>query len=115
MGKKVIIAIFEGLGYNRVFSTLEEASKGLGFHPSTISRAIADCAELNGVRVRYGDRVYAIRKRKENEWKVATEDARGRGFVLLGGMGDRVLKRDVEEMRDITAGWHGICSGARFV
>lgn len=111
MSKSVIIANFPLGGYNRVFGTLAEASEALGVHPSTISRAVVECSPIcGGVRVRYGDRVFAVRKRGELDWRLVKENARGTGYVVYGNPEERVLRRDVDEVRDVTAGWywHGI-------
>ena len=106
MAKQVIIANFKEDGYNRVFSTLESAAGVLGIHPSTISRAIAECSDVKGIRFRYGDRMYAVRLKGSAEWRVMTENARRTGYVLYGAPEIRFRNGAVEKVRDITEGWY---------
>ena len=98
MGKKVIIV----KDPKRVFRTLEEASRELGMHPSTLSRAISDGANW----VRYGDRVFAVLPKGGGDWMVVTENSRGSGYLCWGNPTRKVSKRDVVEVRELTLAWY---------
>ena len=103
MGKRVLIST----GSVRVFGGLEEAAGALGVTPVAVSKAIKEDRECQGVRLRWAERVYAV-KTKDGVWHLAGMSSDNRRYVLLDDMGGTVKKSDVEKVKDITAGWHGI-------
>jgi hypothetical protein len=107
MGKQVIVVNSEVSGFNQVYPTLEKASEALGLSASTISRAIAEGGIYKDrLRMRYAERVFGIRLRADGTWRIATEKSRGNGFVLMYEPMNKVSKREVIEVRDITEGWY---------
>lgn len=103
MAKKVIIV---NSGENRVFETLEEASREVGVNPSTLSRAINEAGEYRGMRLRYGDRVFVLRLKGRMDWVVATENSRRTGYIVVGDPARKLSKREVAAVKDITASWY---------
>lgn len=103
MGKRVLIST----GGVKVFSGLEEAADALGVTPVAVSKAIKEDRECQGVSLRWVERVYAV-KTKDGVWHIAGMSSDNRRYVLLDDMGSTVKKSDVEKVKDITAGWHGI-------
>lgn len=91
----------------RVFGGLEEAAEALGVTPVAVSKAVKDRRECQGVRLFWADRVYAV-KTKDGIWHIAGMSSDNRRYVSLDDMGVYIRKSDVEKVKDITAGWHGI-------
>lgn len=102
-------------GQNRVFETLEEASEVLGVNASTLSRAMSDCREFHGMRMKYVDRVYAVMLTGGWEWTVVVEDSRKSGYLVMGNPMKRIKKRDVARVKELTASWywHDTCKESR--
>lgn len=92
----------DGLG---VYETLEEASSALGMDPANISRAVSGTGKVKGVPIKWADRVYAIRK-KDGDWRVAVLNNRNTAYLPVSQMGERILARDVAEVKDLTASWY---------
>ncbi len=103
MGKRVLVSA----GKIRVFVGLEEAAEALGVTPVAVSKAIKEDRECQGVRLRWAERVYAV-KTKDGVWHIAGMSSDNRKYVLLDDMGGHIRKSDVEREKEITAGWHGI-------
>lgn len=103
MGKRVLIST----GGVRVFGGLEEAAGALGVTPVAVSKAIKEDRESQGVRLMWAERVYAV-KTKDGVWHLAGLSSDNRRYVLLDDSGGTVKKSDVEKVKDITTGWHGI-------
>lgn len=90
-----------------MFSSLEEAADALGRTQAAVSRAVKEGLECCGVLLRWAERVYAV-KTKDGVWHLAGMSGDNRRYVLLDDLGGTVKKSDVEKVKDITAGWHGI-------
>ena len=91
----------------RVFGGLEEAAGALGVTPVAVSKAIKEGRECCGVLLKWAERVFAV-KTKDGVWHIAGMSSDNRRYVLLDDSGGSVKKSDVEKVKDITAGWHGI-------
>lgn len=100
MGKKVIVCD----GNFRVYRTLSELSGEVGVSPGELSRALDDGRPVFGRRMRWAERVFAVRVLGVG-WTVCVRDSRGR-LVLLGDPDRRIRMRDVEEVKDVTAVWY---------
>ena len=98
MGKQVIVAKSKIGAWN----TLEEASNALGMSVSTLSRRLRDVDP----DFRYASRVYAIRMKNTKEWTVAVLDNSGRRYVTLGQSLRKIQKKEVDQVKDITACWY---------
>lgn len=98
MGKQVIVRKSQP----GVWRTLEEAAEELQVSVSTLSRRLRDVDP----DLRYAARVYAIRLKSDGEWRVAVMDATGRSYVLLGQSLNKVAKKDVSQVKDITVAWY---------
>lgn len=103
MGKRVLVSA----GKIRVYGGLEEAAEALGVTPVAVSKAVKDRRECQGVRLRWAERVYAV-KTMDGVWHIAGMSSDNRKYVLLDDMGGHIRKSDVERVKEITAGWHGI-------
>lgn len=90
-----------------MFSGLEEAADALGRTQVAVSRAVKEGRECQGVRLKWAERVYAV-KTKDGVWHIAGMSSDNRRYVLLDDSGGTVKKSDVEKVKDITAGWHEI-------
>ena len=91
----------------RVFGGLEEAAEELGVTPVAVSKAVKDHRECQGVRLIWAERVYAV-KTKDGIWHIAGMSGDNRRYVSLDDLGGYIRKGDVEKVKEITAGWHGI-------
>lgn len=88
---------------NRLFRTLEEAAEVFGISPGEVSKRIYACEELGGGRARWADRVYAV-KMKDRRYVLCVRDVRDR--LVRMDDGERLRKRDIEWVRDITVAWY---------
>lgn len=105
MGKTAIIAKNAVSGLRSVFRTIDNASEVLGVSAASISAASIDLRETGGWTVRRVDRVYAVHVRVHNEWLVANMDSKG-GYMEYGNPERKISKKEIDEVRDITAGWY---------
>lgn len=105
MGKTVIMAKNAKTGFRKVFRTIELAAEGLGISDSSISAATIDCRETGGWIVRRVERVYAVHMRAHDEWLLATVNSKG-VFSEYGNATRRISRKEVDDVRDITAGWY---------
>lgn len=94
--KKVIIST-EQPGF---WVDLESAAGGFRLSVSTVSRKIK-----NG-EMRYVDRVFAVRRKKEGDWIVAVAESRGGGFVALGDGQKKIRKDEVWKIKELTGVWY---------
>lgn len=103
MSKKVLVRL-DGFG---VFETLEDASRALGVTPESVSRAVRDARKVNGVSLKWADRVYAVCE-KGGDWKVVVLNSRNSAYLPVSQVGDKVPVRNVVKKKDITASWYGM-------
>lgn len=100
MAKQVIVAP------GHVFENLEEAAAFLNVTPGTVSRAIRDIRPISGVPLRYAQRVYVVKMKKQEEWVAAVMDSSNRRYVTVGQSLRKIPKKDVAQVKDITACWY---------
>ena len=100
MSKKVIVA-----EDGSVFVNLEQASERFGMSASNVSRAIRDFRPIEGLRMKWVDRVYAVRL-KDDTWVIATESSSGALVRMDAVEGARVRNSQVVERRDLTSVWY---------
>lgn len=101
MSKQVIVCE----AGNRVYETLQEASEFFGVSPSTLSKAISDFGQINGVRIRWAQRMYAL-KLRSGEWVFGVLSSTNKSYLLISGSQDRVTERGIVEKKDLTAAWY---------
>ena len=99
MAKRVIIS------KAGVFTTLEEAAEHFGVTVATVCRAMKDGKMLDGIELKYAERVFAIRL-VSGEWTVAMRDSRNYSYVKLDQSIRKVSRKDVDMEIDITLGWY---------
>jgi hypothetical protein len=79
---------------------LESAAGGFRLSVSTVSR------KIKSGEMRYVDRVFAVRRKKEEDWIVAVADSRGGGFVVLGDGQKRIRRDEVWKIKELTGVWY---------
>lgn len=107
MAKQVIVAP------GHVFENLEEAAAFLGVTVGTVSRAIRDVRPVNNIPLRYAQRVYVIKIKRQEEWVAAVMDSSNRRFVTVGQSIRKIPRKDVDQVKDITVAWY-FNSGTEF-
>ena len=103
MAKKVLVRL-DGLG---VYDSLEKASEALGMSVANISRAVSDQRKVNGVALKWAERVYAVRE-KEGDWKIGVLNSRNSAYLPVSQIGAKVDVKRVIAKKDITASWYGM-------
>ena len=98
MAKQVIVR----MSAPGVWDTLEEAANALQISTATLSRRLRDVDP----DLRYASRVYAIKLKVDNEWRVAVPDTTGRKYVLIGQSLAKVGKSAILDVKDITLAWY---------
>lgn len=79
---------------------LESAAGGFRLSVSTVSR------KIKSGEMRYVDRVFAVRRKKEGDWIVAVAESRGGGFVALGDGQKKIRKDEVWKIKELTGVWY---------
>ena len=105
MGKTVILAKNATTGLRKAFRTTDEAAPVLGVSAASVSAASIDMRETGGWVIRRVERVFAVHTRVHNEWLVATVNSKGM-FSEYGNPERKISGREIDEVRDITAGWY---------
>ena len=106
MSKQVILGKCLETGRKRVFLTLEEASDELGTSIASASRACMGGEPCRGWSLRRVDRVYAVRLKAFNSWRVVVQNGKNSGYLEYGNPLSKVRKCDVADVRDITESWY---------
>lgn len=101
--KKVLVRL-DGSGY---YETLEDAAVDLGMTPGNVSRAVTENGMAKGVRMRWVDRVFAVRTR-DAEWRICVMGARNDKYIPMRQVERAIPKKDVVEVKELTAAWHAI-------
>lgn len=102
MAKQVIVSD----GERKIFATLAEAAAWFGVTPSGLSRAIYEKGMVKGVRVRYAQRVFAVKVRSDGRWVIAQMNIRNTHYVPLNPGEPQVKLRDAEDVKELTASWY---------
>lgn len=89
-----------------MFLTLEEVSEALNLSTATVCRAIQGAEQCGDWFLRRADRIYAVKLKAFNSWRVVQENGRGTGYVEYGNPMSRIGKREVSEIRDLTLSWY---------
>ena len=93
-------------GQRRVFLTLEEASEAVGTSIATASRACMSGGECCGWVFRRVDRVYAVRLKAFNSWRVVVGNGRNSGYLEYANPFSKIRKCDVSDVRELTEVWY---------
>ena len=105
MGKQVIVTV--GEENTRVFENLEAASAEIGASQAAISMSMREGRACKGVTMKYVDRVYLVRPRKEfGKWILAKLNGHNTAFCPFDQHEKSVKVKDIEEIKDITACWY---------
>lgn len=102
MSKTVLVRL-DGQG---VYETLEEASKVFDMASGNISRAVSESGKVKGVKVRWAERVWAVREKRSGRWVVAILNARNTWYVPLCQSEPRIKAGDVDMVKDLTRVWY---------
>ncbi|MBO7510004.1 MAG: hypothetical protein J6T35_02370 [Bacteroidales bacterium] len=101
MSKRVLV---DTVG-RRVFRDLEEAAEALGVTAVAVSKAVKDQRECQGARLRWAERVYAVKTFGGN-WYVVGMSGDNRRYVRLDELGGYVKKSDVAIVKELTVAWY---------